>query len=482
MASYVWPPAQAPAGGVTTLNGLSGALTLVAGAGITITPAGSNITIAATGGGVTSVTASSPLFSSGGTTPNLTIQVATAAQNGYLSATDWNTFNNKQNALTLGNLTDVGTDGITITGGTGAVIGAGTSISQHVSDSTHNGYLSLTDWNTFNSKQAAGNYLTALTGDGTATGPGSAVFTLTTVNANIGSFGSASSVGAFTVNAKGLITAASSVSIQIAESQVTNLVSDLAGKQPVGNYITALTGDVTATGPGSVAATISVGAVTDTKGSLANKPAVTVVATTNQALTGTPTIDGQATTAGTSIVLATAQTTGSENGPWVVQSGAWTRPTWYPSGGTTQAFQFITTLVRLGTTYQGSTWRMTTAGAITIDTTSTTWVITPLANNALTIPVTTTPVNNAASPYTVLNTDQYIMVDSSAGAVSLNLPNPSTKRVFRVVDVGGVAATNNITLVRFAAENIVGLAASKVLQTNYGAWSVLSDGTNWWLI
>jgi hypothetical protein len=42
----------APSGaGVTSLNGLIGALTIVAGSGITVTPSGSNITIAATGGG-----------------------------------------------------------------------------------------------------------------------------------------------------------------------------------------------------------------------------------------------------------------------------------------------------------------------------------------------------------------------------------------------------------------------------------------------
>lgn len=80
--------------------------------------------------------------------------------------------------LTFGNLTDVGTDGITVTGGTGAVIGSGTSLSQHVADSTHNGYLSSTDWSTFNGKQAAGNYITALTGDVTAAGPGSVASTL----------------------------------------------------------------------------------------------------------------------------------------------------------------------------------------------------------------------------------------------------------------------------------------------------------------
>jgi hypothetical protein len=51
------------------------------------------------GGSVNSVTASSPLFSSGGTNPNITIQIASGSQNGYLSSTDWNTFNSKQSFI-----------------------------------------------------------------------------------------------------------------------------------------------------------------------------------------------------------------------------------------------------------------------------------------------------------------------------------------------------------------------------------------------
>jgi len=39
------------------------------------------------------------LFSSGGKTPTLTIQQSSGSQNGYLSSTDWTTFNGKQNAL-----------------------------------------------------------------------------------------------------------------------------------------------------------------------------------------------------------------------------------------------------------------------------------------------------------------------------------------------------------------------------------------------
>jgi hypothetical protein len=88
-----------------------------------------------------------------------------------------------------------------------SITGNTVSISQ--ANTSTNGYLSSTDWNTFNNKQPAGNYITALTGDGTASGAGSVTFTLTTVNSNIGSFGSSTEIPTFAVNAKGLITAAS---------------------------------------------------------------------------------------------------------------------------------------------------------------------------------------------------------------------------------------------------------------------------------
>ena len=86
---------------------------------------------------------------------------------------------------------------------------SGRTVSISQATTSTNGYLSSTDWNTFNDKQAAGNYITALTGDASASGPGSAALTLATVNSNVGSFGSSTSIPSFTVNAKGLITAAS---------------------------------------------------------------------------------------------------------------------------------------------------------------------------------------------------------------------------------------------------------------------------------
>lgn len=55
----------------------------------------SSINFTGATGVVTSVTASLPLSSSGGTTPNITIAQSNTTTNGYLSSTDWNTFNNK---------------------------------------------------------------------------------------------------------------------------------------------------------------------------------------------------------------------------------------------------------------------------------------------------------------------------------------------------------------------------------------------------
>lgn len=52
--------------------------------------------------GVSSVTASSPLFSSGGATPNITCQAASGSQAGCLASADFSTFNSKEPAISSG--------------------------------------------------------------------------------------------------------------------------------------------------------------------------------------------------------------------------------------------------------------------------------------------------------------------------------------------------------------------------------------------
>lgn len=69
-----------------------------------------------------------------------------------------------------------------------------------------------------------GTGLTALTGDVTASGSGSQAATLATVNSNVGSFGSSTSIPNFTVNGKGLITAAGGNSVIAPASTLSGTV------------------------------------------------------------------------------------------------------------------------------------------------------------------------------------------------------------------------------------------------------------------
>ena len=67
-------------------------------------------------------------------------------------------------SLAQGNLTEATSSILTIAGGTSAVWGTGTTIQVAAASASQSGYLSSTDWSTFNGKQAAGTYLKA---DGT---------------------------------------------------------------------------------------------------------------------------------------------------------------------------------------------------------------------------------------------------------------------------------------------------------------------------
>jgi len=129
----------------------------------------------------------------------VSISQANSTTNGYLSSTDWSTFNAKQSALTLGNLTS---SDITITGGTGAVVGSGSTL------------------------------------------------TLATVNSTTGTFGSSTAIPVVTVNGKGLITNISTVAVSI-PSGALNFIGDVTGTGTTGSNTTLTLATVNANVYGS---------------------------------------------------------------------------------------------------------------------------------------------------------------------------------------------------------------------------------------
>jgi hypothetical protein len=78
-------------------------------------------------------------------------------------------------------------------------------------------------------------------------------------------------------------------------------------------------------------------------------------------------------------------------------------------------------------------------------------------------------------------TDSIILMNQNA-AITVTLPTPTCGRDLWLKDISGNSQTNNVTLTPSASENIEGLASGRILMTNYGAWHVVSDCTNWWFV
>lgn len=68
---------------------------------------------------------------------------------------------------------------------------------------------------------------------------------------------------------------------------------------------------------------------------------------------------------------------------------------------------------------------------------------------------------------------------SSAASRNLTLPAHVAGQVLWVTDSTGDCETNNFTVIRTGGGNLSGLAASRILRTNWGSWKFVDDGTNW---
>ncbi len=113
-------------------------------------------------------------------------------------------------------------------------------------------------------------------------------------------------------------------------------------------------------------------------------------------------------------------------------------------------------------------------GALTAGTTTT--------NNTMTGGQIWTTRTLAADLTIDTTTKDMIILCSTAAARNITLPAPVNGRIFIIKDSTGQAETNNITLIRNGSEKIEGVAASRVLSTNWGVWTITTDGTDWFFL
>lgn len=84
-------------------------------------------------------------------------------------------------------------------------------------------------------------------------------------------------------------------------------------------------------------------------------------------------------------------------------------------------------------------------------------------------------------PYSVLTGDaQKVLVIDSSAARTVNLPAALNSMFVMIKDGGGLAATNNISVVPDGADLIDGSNSAYLIDANYGAIGLVSDGVSKW--
>lgn len=227
-----------------------------------------------------------------------------------------------------------------------------------------------------NSGTNTGDQTITLTGDVTGSGTGSFASTLATVNAAP----QTDQLRKITVNGKGLVTASTAVVAADIPTLTSAKISDFDTQVRAStlNQMAAPTADlsmnthkitnvVDGTGAQDVATFGQLQAVLNGR---QFKDAVRAATTADITLSAPQTVDGVAVIAGDR-VLVKNQTTGSQNGIYVVAAGAWTRSTDTDNtSADTEVKTGMTVVVSEGTVNADEIWTLITNGAITVGTTA----------------------------------------------------------------------------------------------------------------
>ena len=378
-------------------------------------------------GTVTAVTATAPVVSSGGTAPDISMPAANTTTNGYLTSTDWNTFNNKQPAGTyVTSISVVSTNGLagTSSGGATPALTLSTSITGILKG---NG--------TAISAAASGtDYAPATSGTSILYGNGSGGFSNVTI-------GSGVSFAAGTLSATGSGGTVTSVSVVSANGFAGTVATSTT--TPAITLTTSITGLLYGNGTALAATTVST-PLNYSAGTL-SIPVATSSANGYLSSTDWTTFNNKGSGTVTSVAALTLGTTGTD----------------------------LTSTVANGTTTPVITLNVPTASASNRGALSSTDWTTFNNKQAVSAPVT------KVADFTVAATDLWLINNKSGSTCTATLPTASSYSG-RILHFQNYQAQTLVS----ASSNVVPLAGgsagtSILLASSGDSATLVSDGTNW---
>jgi hypothetical protein len=326
-----------------------------------------------------------------------------------------------------------------------------------------------------------GNQPITLSGDITGSGATSITGTLATVNSNVGTYTKV------TVNAKGLVTAATNLlaadiptltaskisdfDAQVRASRLDQLAAPMAAVSLNAQKISNLLDPTNAQDAATKAYVDSVAQGLDAKAS------VKAATTANITLSGAQTIDGVSVVAGDR-VLVKNQSAASQNGVYVAQSGAWSRALDMDAWSEVpNAFVFV----EQGTTQADTGWVCTADPGGTLGTTSIPWTqfssaASYVAGNGLTLTGNVFDVVGTANRITV-NADSIDIAATYVGQTSITTLGTVTTGTWNGAAVGvAYGGTGVTTLTGLVKGNGTSAFTAAVAGTDYLSPSSTIDG------
>jgi hypothetical protein len=89
--------------------------------------------------------------------------------------------------------------------------------------------------------------------------------------------------------------------------------------------------------------------------------------------------------------------------------------------------------------------------------------------------------NVNTTPYVVLATDQFLLVDTSTMPIVIQLPNSTTTgRIITIKDASGNAMNENIDITTVGGSVLIDGATTTIINTTYSASTYIFDGTNYY--